>query len=157
MPAYLESGYSENKLHSTVDYSKLEKPKSRAHQVMLKKKRALISPLATSPMLAANSTKMTKSISITKWVKQQLGFFHVELGRVFAGLLVGLLGGLVVIPKEKRSLLTGTSPSLPAQGLQASPQVSAEASFHFFQERGRLAGDRFDPGGLARGDHLFGG
>jgi hypothetical protein len=69
VPAYFEPGYGENKLRSAVDYSELEKPESRAHQVMLKKKRAPISLLATCPMLAADSTKMMKGISVTKWVK----------------------------------------------------------------------------------------
>jgi hypothetical protein len=36
-------------------------------------------------------------------LKQQLGLFHVELGRVFSGLLEGLLGGLVVTTKRKKN------------------------------------------------------
>jgi hypothetical protein len=54
-------------------------------------------------MLAADSTKMMKGIFVSKWVKQQLGLFHVEWGLVFTRLLEGLLGGWLLYLTRKRN------------------------------------------------------
>jgi hypothetical protein len=101
--ANLEPGDGGNEPRLAVACSMLEKSESRPHQVLPKEKRAPIPSLATCPMLAADSTKMTKGISVSKWVKQQLGLFHVEWGLVFTGLLEGLLGGWLLYLTRKRN------------------------------------------------------
>lgn len=103
VPAHLEPGDGKNEPCSAVACSMLEKPESRAHQVLPKEKRAPIPSLVTCPMLAADSTKMMKGISVSKWVKQQFGLFHVDWGLVFTGLLEGLLGGWLLYLTGKRN------------------------------------------------------
>ena len=55
-----------------------------------------------SSLLAAGSSKKMRGISVKRRVKQLLGFFHLEMGRVIAGLFEGLLAGFDGIPIRKR-------------------------------------------------------
>ena len=52
--------------------------------------------------LVADSLEKMRGISIKRWVKNFLGFFHSEMGRVLIGLWEGFLIGFEGIPLRKQ-------------------------------------------------------
>jgi hypothetical protein len=66
------------------------------------KQRLAVEGVLESTALAAGSAKRMGGNSVKGWVNHLLGLFHLGLGRVFIGLLEGLLKGLINIPVSKR-------------------------------------------------------